>query len=233
MLSQQGVATVSGLSNGQLRGELLSDQAYSLLRHAIVHHELKPGDRIVTAAVAGDLGVSQAPVREAIKRLILEGLVTHESRRGSYVTEVAANEAGQARQVRTALEELAARCACDTASEASLAAMASDVEAMRSAASADDLEEFRRHDIDFHRKVCEASGNVFLLRLWDVMEPTLRSLHAVSDPFFLGDWVVMAESHAHLLDVLRGDDPDKAAVAFARHASGNELVSATESWDIA
>lgn len=212
-------------SASTLHGGLLSDQAYALLRRAIVAGDLAPGERIVESEVARRLRVSQAPVREALKRLVHEGLVTHIPRRGSYVTEIAEDEAVQARQVRVILEELAARSAAGTASDTLLDAMADDVEAMRTAAADDDPASFRSYDIDFHRKVCQASGNTFLFRLWDVLEPSLRALRAVSDPLYTGDWAAMAEEHARLLELLRFGDPDSAASAFALHASGNPNVS--------
>lgn len=207
-----------------LRSELLSDQVYTLLRRAIIAGDLQPGDRIVESEVARELGVSQAPVREAVKRLVHGGLVTHVPRRGSHVTRISDEEAVQARQVRTSLEELAARCAATSASDAMLKAMALDVDAMRAAARADDPAAFRSYDIDFHRKVCEASGNTFLVRMWSVLEPSLRSLRAISDPFYLGDYTAMAEEHARLLELLRAGDGEEAAAAFALHAGGQPSI---------
>lgn len=221
----------SSQDHGTLRSELLSDQAYFLIRRSILSGELEPGDRIVESEVAREHGVSQAPVREAVKRLVHEGLVTHVPRRGSYITKISEEEAEQARQVRTVLEELAARHAAGRVDGEALAAMEQDVEAMRRAAADGDIVRFRECDIDFHRKVCEASGNGFLVRLWGVMEPSLRALRAVSDPMYSGDRAAMAERHAHLLDILCADDAEKAATAFALHASGHASEAGSPSAD--
>ena len=88
---------------------LLSDQAYDLMRRSILDGTLSPGARIVESEIARRLGVSQAPVREAVKRLAHEGLVTVLPRRGSYVAQISVDEVDDAREVRAMLEEAAAR----------------------------------------------------------------------------------------------------------------------------
>lgn len=200
-----------------LRRELLSDQAHALIRGWIVDGRVAPGERLIESEISRQLGVSQAPVREAIKRLAHEGLVTHLPRRGSYVTEVSAEEAAQARQVRAVVEELAARQATQTMTGETLDLLRSDVAEMREAAASQDVAGFREADIKFHRRVCTASGNVFLSRIWQLMEPSLRALHIVSDPLFPGDWGDMAEQHGDLVHALESGDPDEAAKRFAVH----------------
>lgn len=200
-----------------LRRELLSDQAHALIRGWIVDGRVAPGERLIESEISRRLGVSQAPVREAIKRLAHEGLVTHRPRRGSYVTEVSAEEAAQARKVRAVIEELAAREAARAITGQTLELLRDDIEEMRKAAAAQDLARFRAADITFHRRVCEASGNAFLPRIWQLMEPSMRALNVVSDPRFPGDWGDMADQHVGLVRALESGDPDEAARQFAMH----------------
>ena len=70
------------------------------------------------------------------------------------------------------------------------------------AAAERDLTEFRELDFTFHRAVIEARGNAYLPRMWDIIEPSLRSLHVLGDPEFSGDWHEVAEWHRSLLDHL-------------------------------
>ncbi|MFF5083422.1 GntR family transcriptional regulator [Actinoplanes sp. NPDC000266] len=201
---------------------LLSDQAYDLVRKSILEGTLPPGARIVESELARQLGVSQAPVREAVKRLVHEGLVISLPRRGSYVREISEGEAGEAREVRGLLEEAAARQAVlhfDTAARAHLEEM---VDGMREAAVSGDLAAFRGFDMGFHRSVVELSGNSYLPRLWAVMEPSLLGLRIVGDPGFPGDWTEMAESHQRLVEVLADGNRARAAAAFLNHATGVE-----------
>lgn len=202
---------------------LLSDQAYDLVRRSILEGTLQPGTRIVESELARQLGVSQAPVREAVKRLVHEGLVTSMPRRGSYVRQISDEEAGHAREVRGLLEETAARQAVMHFDEGVRARLEELVAGMReAAASGPDLAAFRVLDMAFHRSVIELSGNTFLPRLWAVMEPSLLSLRIVGDPGFPGDWNEMAESHQRLIEVLADGNRGRAAAAFLNHATGIE-----------
>jgi DNA-binding GntR family transcriptional regulator len=121
--------------------------------------------------------------------------------------------------VRVVIEELAARTVAGNLSSTALDGLKAQVQAMREAALEGDVGRFRDADITFHRKVCEASDNPFLPKVWAVMEPSLRALRVVSDPLFTGDWTEMAEQHAGLLSALEAD-PHQAADKFAAHARG-------------
>ncbi|WUD71391.1 GntR family transcriptional regulator [Streptomyces sp. NBC_00510] len=203
---------------------LLSDQVYTRVRGLIISGELKPGDRLVESAIARQLAVSQAPVREAVKRLVHEGLAEHVPRRGSFVASVSQSDADSARSVRVVIEELAARTVAEAPPPTAMEGLRTQVEAMREAAREGDVGRFRDADISFHRLVCEASGNPFLPKVWAVMEPSLRALRVVSDPLFTGDWGRMADHHADLLSALESGDPDTAAAQFAAHARGDDGI---------
>lgn len=202
---------------------LLSDQAYEVVRKSILDGTLGPGTRIVESEIARQLGVSQAPVREAVKRLAHEGLVTSMPRRGSYVTQISEAEADDARAVRALLEEAAARDAVTHFDAAARTRLEECVAGMREAAKADNLAAFRVHDMAFHRAVVELSGNSYLPRLWDVMESSLLSLRIVGDPGFTGSWTDMAEAHQRLVELLASGNRGQAAAGFHTHAAGDEL----------
>jgi len=213
-----GIDQMIAEARGELEGgNLLSDRVYRALRSAILGGELAPGTRVVESELARRLGVSQAPVRDAVRRLAYETLVTTIPRRGNYVTEVSAERAEQARQLRRVLEEFAARSAASTRAKAYEDRLQKTVGGMRDAAAADDPIAFRDSDMAFHRLVAEASGNEFLPRIWDVLEPSLLGLRVVSDPMYPGDRTKLAEEHARLLELLLDGDADGAAEAFRSH----------------
>jgi DNA-binding GntR family transcriptional regulator len=205
---------------GVFRSALISDQVYALIRRAIVDHELAPGDRVVESDIARRLGVSQAPVREAVKRLAHEGLLTHIPRRGNFVTKVSKQEADQARQVRVPLERLAGRLAAERIDAAGIAELEAIVDKMRATVASADVDAFRDLDIKFHHTVAEIADNPFLTRVWEVLEPSLRALHAIADPLYEGDWMTMANRHGDLLELLRAGDARKAEIEFGIHAAG-------------
>src|SRR5688572_17616978 len=98
-------------NKGSVSGGLLSDRVYRLLRSAILSGDMVPDQRIVESDIARRLGISQAPVREAVKRLVHESLVTHIPRLGSKVAHISVEQAEQARELRGNIEEFAARAA--------------------------------------------------------------------------------------------------------------------------
>src|SRR5699024_255391 len=94
---------------------------------------------------------------------------------------------------------------------------------MHLAADGRELATFRELDFTFHRTVIEVSGNIYLPRMWDIIEPSLRSMHVLGDPMFEGDWHQVADWHRGLLEVLDAGDPDAAAELFRSHAAGTLL----------
>lgn len=213
----------TGYNPQSLDRGLLSDRVYALIKASIRNGSFEPGSQLVESQLARDLTVSQAPVREALKRLIHEGVVTHIPHRGSFVTEFSAEEAEQARTVRIALEGLAGSLACGHLSDAVRGSLEGTIAQMHAAAAAGDIAGFRELDLLFHRTVIELSGNSYLPKMWELIEPSLRSLHVVSDPNFEGDWHAAADSHRGLLGALDDGNPEDAAKLFRAHSDGHAL----------
>ena len=90
----------------------LRDVVFNTLRQAILRGELQPGERLMEIQLAQRLGVSRTPVREAIRKLELEGLVLMIPRRGAEVAEITRQDLEDVLEVRAALEELAVKDAC-------------------------------------------------------------------------------------------------------------------------
>ena len=202
---------------------LLSDQIYSLVKGMIRDSTLRPGEQLVESQLARQLKVRQSPVREALKRLTHEGLVQQVRHHGSFVADYSRDEAEQAKVARVTLEELAGRCACGRLDSATRMALETLIDRMAESAARNDVTAFREFDFEFHRAVIVASGNSHLPRMWDIIEPSLRSLHVLSDPDYSGDWNTVAESHRDLLEVLEGGVPEQAADLFRLHATGGHV----------
>jgi DNA-binding GntR family transcriptional regulator len=203
---------------------LLSDQIYAMIRGMITDSTLEPGHQLVESRLARQLQVSQSPVREALRRLAHDGLVTQVRHHGSFVADHSRQDAEAAKTARVALEEMAGRFACGRLDQESTSVLESLIDDMSGAAARADVTMFRELDFAFHRAVIAASGNSYLPRMWDVLEPSLRSLHVLSDPDFDGDWGDVAEAHRDLLRSLENDRPQQAADKFRRHASGDSQL---------
>ncbi|WP_238016972.1 GntR family transcriptional regulator [Dactylosporangium sp. AC04546] len=195
---------------------LLSDQIYTAIRADIVAGTLTPGERLVEAEMARSFGVSQAPVRDALRRLAHEGLVLQLPRRGTYVAELSDEQARRSYLVREALEAVAAREFCAHAPDEALEALQASVERMFEASRAGDRPGVIEADVAFHRSVFELSGNPLLPRMWTLVEPVLRGFTAISNMVYFAEDEV-ARSHLPLLDVFRDRDAEKAARLAQEH----------------
>ncbi|MGD8169805.1 GntR family transcriptional regulator [Herbiconiux sp. P16] len=205
---------------------LLSDQVYDLIRTSILDGTRAPGARIVESEVARSLSISQAPVREAVKRLVHDGLVTSIPRNGSYVTEVSPAELEIARQVRASVERIGARSAAVDATPEDLAGLRRIVERMREAVESGSWADFRVIDMQFHGAVMAIGGHLVLSRMWSTLEPVLLSQRGIGDPFYVGDKAKLIPWHDDLIAALESGDADLAGEAFFVHAAG--ILPATE-----
>jgi len=208
------------MANVELSKDLLSDRIYDILRASILDGSREPGSRLVESEIARGMNVSQAPVREAVKRLVHEGLVTSEPRRGSYVTAISPDEFVIARQLRAAIESVGARSAISSLANGDLVDLRNIVAKMRTAVAAGDWAEFRSLDMRFHERVLLIGGHAVLARVWAVLEPLLVSQRAIGDPAYTGDRAAVVEWHDDLIAALEAGDPEAASAAFFAHASG-------------
>jgi DNA-binding GntR family transcriptional regulator len=194
---------------------MLRDQIKDALVERILDGVYAPGERIVEIRVAQELGVSQAPVREALRELESSRLVVSEPFRGARVRGVTAEELAEIYPVRAALEGVAAHDAAQRLRARDLARLAAEIEAMRAAATAGDVHAFIVHDVGFHRRIVEASGNSVLLELWRSLHVEVRTTITLIKR--VADLLDVAETHRPVLDALRERDADAAARALRDH----------------
>ncbi|MEN3360787.1 MAG: hypothetical protein V7637_4769 [Mycobacteriales bacterium] len=207
-------------SEGGLGRSLLSDQAYALLRDQLLAAEHAPGTRLVESEIARRLAVSQAPVREALRRLAHEGLVLQLPHRGSFVARLSAEEARKAYAVRAALEVVAVDGVVESDDPELIpnlvTALEEDLATMVAAADRDDIAAFVAADAEFHRTVWETSGNELLGRIWPMVEVAMRNLTVVSNRLYYDRLSDVAATHRPLVEALRRRDP-AAAQLFQEH----------------
>ena len=141
--------------------------AYKALRDAIVTCRFPPGQRLLENELAQQLGISRSPIREALKRLAHEGLVNEAPHAGVTVAEVGLESLHELYLIVAALEGLACREACRRLSPATLQAMAGALSAMELARSQQDVDEWARANVAFHRLARQDCGLPQLLRMLD------------------------------------------------------------------
>jgi len=157
----------------QLKRTVLKDRVAELIRDAILSGKLDPGDRIVEMKLAADLGVGTTAVREALFELVSQGFVSRITNKGTFVTQLTAEDVEQIQRVRRSLEGLAADLAQRRSVEADFESLDKVLAEMRQAAKAGDVFGFYRADLEFHRSIWRISGNKFLAKSLDILVPPL------------------------------------------------------------
>ncbi|MCP5097876.1 MAG: GntR family transcriptional regulator [Chloroflexi bacterium] len=195
----------------------LAEQAAETLREAIIRNDLEPGMRLVELEIAQQMGMSQAPVREALQRLEQDGLVERRSRSATYVSEISMDEMYEINLVRKLVETLAI---CQTA-EVITAAQCDHLEQlvglMKESAERQDMATVVEHDLTFHSLICEWSGKETLVRVWlPLVYQTQRFLIAIHPQIF-PDISKIADLHIPIISALRANDPDAAVKAIEEH----------------
>jgi DNA-binding GntR family transcriptional regulator len=196
----------------------LREQIQDVLLQRIVEGTYQPGERIVETRIAQELGVSQGPVREALRDLEQLGCVVHEPGRGCSVRAFSAEELLEAFPVRAALEALAARLAAEQITRAELAELDRLLERMRAAARRGDAHDQSQANASFHATVVRAARNATLERQWRMLEPYSRTYLTVSRPGI--DLVHLSDRHEPVLEALRRGDAEAAATAMHDHLMG-------------
>lgn len=143
----------------------LRDVAFYTLRQAILTGKLKPGERLMEVRLAEKLGVSRTPVREAIHKLELEGLVTMVPRRGAEVAQITEKSMNDVLEVRRALDALCAELACDRITEEGLSALKQACDYFEQCVAEQDILKIAQADVALHDIIVQATGNQRLIQL--------------------------------------------------------------------
>ena len=143
----------------------LRDVVFQTLRQAILRGELKPGERLMEIQLANKLGVSRTPIREAIRKLELEGLVLMIPRRGAEVAEITEKSLRDVLEVRGALEELAVDLACERITQEDISKLKEAAKLFEETLPGEDVTEIAEADVKFHDIIYLSTDNQRLIQL--------------------------------------------------------------------
>ena len=143
----------------------LRDVVFNTLRQAILTGELKPGERLMEIHLANRLGVSRTPIREAIRKLELEGLVTMIPRRGAEVAQITEKSMNDVLEVRRTLDALSAELACERISPEEEEALKKACQNFEEAVKTKDAKIIAKADVAVHDIIAAATGNQRLIQL--------------------------------------------------------------------
>lgn len=193
-----------------------ADHALGRLRAAIVAGELAPGQRILQEEIAELLGLSIAPVREALRVLEQEGQVTYRPRRGYFVTELSIADLAEIYELRRILEERAARLALPSLDEAALEPVLAAAKACERAAESGEVTAELEANRRFHLGLLDLPGQPHTVRLirqlWDSTE-AYRALYYNSPQ----ERRIATVAHRRILAAVRAADPDLFVAELDAH----------------
>ena len=204
----------------------LRDVVFNTLRQAILRGELKPGERLMEIQLANKLGVSRTPVREAIRKLELEGLVLMIPRKGAEVADISEKSLKDVLEVREALEELAARIACDKITKEGVNRLKEAAQDFRSALKSNDITQMAEADVRFHDVICNATENQKLGQLLNNLREQMYRYRIE----YLKDQQVyekLLSEHEEIIRHIEKGEKDEAARVVSRHIE-NQAQAVTD-----
>lgn len=204
----------------------LRQQALTSLRRAITTGKLAPGKHLVETELSEALQISRGTLREAMRQLQQEGLITAGARGRLSVRHLDEKEIKDIFDVRAALESLAARKLCELPDKSAAAAALRAAVAEMQRWEASNLEDRIEADLMFHRTLCHLTGNDTLLHSWTSLEGSIR----MSIMFGGVDRAIKnmnAARHLEIVDAIETGDAERAAATVREHMSGaaDTLVS--------
>ena len=194
----------------------LSDMVYHHLYEAITDGRYHSGDLLIEMKIAEELGVSRTPVREAIRKLELEGLVLMIPRKGAEVAEITIKDLEDVLEVRAALEELAVCDACENITEEQILALKEAADNFQAALESDDLVKCAETDMAFHEIIYSATNNKRLLQILNNLREQMYRyrMEYLKEP---GTHKLLLKEHEAIYSALKKHDKAEAGSAIRIH----------------
>lgn len=197
----------------------LGEQVGAQLRRLIVRGELRPGQHLVEAQLAEQLGVSRGPVRDALAQMLNEGLV-EQGRRGIRVVGFSEREIRELYDVRLAVETLATSRCLERRVEVDWSTFSDALDAMESAANEQRAAEFAAADLHFHGLFYRNADNRRLVQIWEQYHPTFALLLEMATSQD-ADLHPSLEAHRALLQLVHDGDQAALATELTSHFYGS------------
>jgi len=211
----------------------LREVIFTTLREAIIMGELKPGERLMEVQLAEKMGVSRTPVREAIRKLELEGFVEMIPRKGAHVAKLTAKDIMDVLEVRASLDALAASLAAERITEDELKELKHIKTQLENYVQKDNLQNIVKKDIEFHDVIYHASKNDKLIQIVNNLREQVYRFRVIylKD---LGSSKEVIREHEEIFEAIRLRDRELAAEVARKHIRNQEqmIVSFIERNDI-
>ncbi len=201
----------------------LRDVVFNTLRQAILKGELEPGERLMEIQLAERLGVSRTPIREAIRKLELEGLVLMIPRKGAEVARISARSLRDVLEVRRALEELAIELACQRMTEEEIADLQTAQDDFKKAIADGDAMAIAETDEHYHDVIYSGTQNAKLIQMLNNLREQMYRyrLEYIKDA---DKRKILILEHERVLKAIRERKVSEAKAAIREHIDNQEIT---------
>ena len=199
----------------------LRELVFEALREAIISGRLQPGERLMESQLAQDLGVSRTPVREAIRKLELEGFVVMIPRKGAYVADISLKDIADVFEIRSALEGLAAELAAERATDEEIEQLERQLVEYAECIERQDVARLVEIDTKFHETLYTASRNERLSQMLSLLREQIQRFRTRT--LALPDRMRLAlEEHRAVVEAVASRDPEAARRLAQEHIQSAE-----------
>lgn len=199
----------------------LRDVVFNTLREAILKGEFQPGERLMEKQLAEKMGVSRTPIREAIRKLELEGLVMMVPRKGAEVAQITEKDLKDVLEVRATLEALAVRLACDKMTDEDMKRMSEVNAAFKVVAMSKDVDGVIAKDIEFHDVIFQSTKNDKLIQIINNLREQIYRFR-VEYILKMGDYSPLVKEHDEIVNAIRNRNVKEAQALAEKHIENQE-----------
>ena len=196
----------------------LRDVVFNTLRQAILTGEMEPGERLMEIQLANKLGVSRTPIREAIRKLELEGLVIMIPRKGAEVAHITVKDMRDVLEVRSALEELAATLACKNVTPEHIEELKTANRVFEAAIVSKDVVAIVNADVAFHNIIYSMTDNQRLIQLVNSLSEQMYRYRLE----YARTHSILISEHNDIIRQLADKDVEKAKVIVRQHITNQD-----------
>jgi DNA-binding GntR family transcriptional regulator len=195
----------------------LKDKVRQEIRNAIIANRLRPGERIVETEIAKSFGISQVPVREALRGLEEEGLVKSVKYTGAFVSEIDISEIFHMYTLRAEIEGNVLAHSLPAFTNRHFGELYDIVERMKANGAAQDYAAVSAVDLEFHAKIVEWGNIAVYNRVWSMVNHHIQRFIAYMHPRTVEDGRDAYEVHKKLIEVMEQRDVAQATSALREH----------------
>lgn len=194
----------------------VADQVYFDLRNRILSGQIAQGERIVEASIAKSLGISRAPIREAVNRLTEAGLLESRTHYGTSVIQMSTEKIRELYAVRNAVEALAIRAVAERHTAEDIKSLRTLIDTMSEFARKGDLPGLVDAELEFHETLWRMAKNPYIEKVAGLLFDHLRLALTIDNAGYK-NLMDVAQEHEPLVQAIESRDPERAAKALAEH----------------